>query len=162
MAPFVGMAPRPVPRVAEQLRRRLVTRHDHEEQERDDLVIGQVVAVDLGIDEGGRQIVGPCAATLVDHVAVVGEERHGGLDSRGRYVVHALVAVYKQIGPPAQLVAVGARHAHELGDHIHGYLAGDVTDEVELALREGGIEVLDRDASNPRFEIGDTPRCETA
>ena len=39
------------------------------------------------------------------------------------------------VAPLEDLVAVLARHADELGDHLEGQLGGDVDDEVALALR---------------------------
>ena len=65
-----------------------------------------------------RSSVRPAPA-VGDHVGVVAGERQGGLDPRGGHVVHALLAVDQEVGQAAQLVAVGGRHAHQLGDHVH-------------------------------------------
>jgi hypothetical protein len=54
---LVGWARELHDRVAEHLRRRLVAGDDEEEAEPDDLGIGQALAVDLGLDQGGDEVV---------------------------------------------------------------------------------------------------------
>ena len=54
---LVGVAPTPVPGIAQQLGGGLVAGHHHEEEEGDDLVVGQLVAVDLGRQQGRGQVV---------------------------------------------------------------------------------------------------------
>ena len=49
--PARRVAPAPVPGVGQQLGGRLVPGHDHQEEEADDLVVGQPVAVDLGLQQ---------------------------------------------------------------------------------------------------------------
>ena len=57
LGPLVGMTPTPVPGVAEQLGGGLVAGHHHQEEEGDDLLVGQLVAVDLGVDQCRGQVV---------------------------------------------------------------------------------------------------------
>ena len=58
------------------------------------------------------------------------------------------------VGQPADLGPVGPGHPDQLGDHVHGQLAGEVGDEVERSLLEGRLEVLEGDVPDAVLHLG--------
>ena len=94
---FIGIAVGPVPGVSEQFGRGFVAGHDHEEQETDDLVVGQPIAVDLGREQGRGQIVGGLTSALIEHVGVVHDQVECGGHPFGCHVVHAVGSVDEEI-----------------------------------------------------------------
>ena len=71
---LVGVPGQVEERVAEQLGRGLVAGHDHQEEEGDDVLVAEPVAVDLGLDQRAGQVVARPAPPLVDHVLVVADQ----------------------------------------------------------------------------------------
>ena len=63
LRPFVREPLQGEQAVAEQLRRRLVPGDDQQEEEADDLLVGEVIAFAVGRDQRGREIVGAGIAT---------------------------------------------------------------------------------------------------
>ena len=138
---LVGVPGQVEERVAEQLGGGLVAGDDHQEQERDDLLVGEPVAVDLGLEQRAGEVVGRPAPALVDHVLVVADQAERGSDAGRRDVVDAVLAVHHEVGLAAYLDAVGLGDAHHLGDDVHRELAGEVGDPVEAAQLEALGEV---------------------
>ena len=99
-----------------------------------------------------RSSVG-CRAPLVDHVLVVADQGEGGLHAGRGHVEQPVLAVDHQVGQPADLGPVDAGHPDQLGDHVHGQLAGEVGDEVERAALEGRLEVLEGDGADPVLHL---------
>ena len=108
-------------------------RQDHEEAE---LVVGELVALDVGLDQLGDEVVAGVLAAFGGHLHAV----HDQFDRRGRRIIpgelRVLVADHL-VGPVEQLLAVFLRHAHQAGDRLQRKLAGHLLDEIAGSLGRG-------------------------
>ena len=101
----------------------------------DDLIVGELLAVDLGVDQDADEVVGGLAPARGDHLLHEGRvgaqrlHRRGPdlLGGRGRQRDHHVVA------PRQQGLAVGRCHTEHVADHGHRQRGGKVTDEVTLS-----------------------------
>ena len=97
----------------------LVAGDHHQEHEPQDFVVGEPVAVDLGLQQRRRQVVGRLLAALGDHLLVVDDQVEGGLDRFRRHVGDAVFAVHHAVGPGAHVRPIGIGDSHQLGDDVH-------------------------------------------
>ena len=141
-----------------------------------ELVLGQARAVDLRLDEAGRDVVTRVGATgLAELAAVVDQvERERARErqqaDRGigrRDVADVLLADDLGVGVPEQLVAeldqqpaIVDRQAHDLGEDPHRDLRGDVLDPVELVALERLLEDPAGEPADPLLVGVDDPRRE--
>ena len=159
---LVGIAPQPVQRVGEQLRRGLVARDDHQVAEGLHLHRREPHAVDLGGEQRADQVALRRALPLLDERAEVLPDLPERDPRGGRHVEHAFLAVHEQVGLLAQLGAVGRGHAHQLGDHVHRQDAREVADELAATALAHALEMADRHLADARLELRDPPRREAA
>ncbi len=116
----------------------LVAGHDEENEEARDLVVGELLAVELGVDEDGREVVGRRADLRRRQVLhQVGQALSRG--QRRREDVGALRSVLR-IGDTEDRVRVVEHevvlrfgYTHEIAHDPQGKSRGDVDDEVALA-----------------------------
>ena len=128
--------------------RRLVAGGREQDEERLELARRQPLAVDLGLDEPGRDVVARLAPARLAELAAVGHQL-GRIRARERQLAQLGVAQrdlgdralahHLRVGVPEQLVAevdqqaaILDRQAHDLGEDPHRDLRGDRLDPVEL------------------------------
>ena len=83
----------------------------HEERELD---VAHGLAVDVGLDQPGDDVVGRAAAALLGHV--VGVTHQLGVGGHVVRLEVRVVGVHDRVGPVEQLLAVGLGHADQIGD----------------------------------------------
>ena len=123
-----------------------------DEQQRDlvdELVGGEPLALVLGVDERGEQVVGgvrPLPLDRVDDVVVhVVGRVHDLVDVQLRQ--QGLEPERERVRPAAELVAVGVGHPEHVGDHLEGKREGEVGDDLEpVAPRHHAVERIGRPA----------------
>jgi hypothetical protein len=143
--------------VGDRLARRLVPRDDEEQKHRVELALGQLFAVDLGVDELADEVVGRHTTPLGrEAVAVVEELERSGATERQQPVAVAFRAVVKDVGelrirvadhavaPVDQPVVVLFAGAEQPGEDADRKLLGDLLDEVEFSERQCSVEDLGR------------------
>ncbi len=160
---LVGVAVGPIQRGAQQFGGGLVAGDHHQEQEREDLLVGEPVAADLGLQQRRGQVVRRGLLVLLDQIDVVEHQIGRGLHRRLRHVGEPVFAVQHPVGEFADARPVRLRHPHELGDDVHGEFAGELGDEIERAVgavRQGGVEVGGGDLGHPRLQLAGAPRSE--
>ena len=109
----------------------LVARDRQQQHEHVELELGELLAVDLGVDELGDDVVARIAAALLGEVVGVRVQR-------GRRLVRAFGATLElgvvgadhRVRPLEDEVPVLLRHAHDLGDRLQRQLRREVDDEV--------------------------------
>ena len=133
-------------------------------------------AVELGLDEPGRDVVARLApARLAERAAVLDqvererarERQHPELRVAQRALDDELLAHHVGIRVAEDLVAelddqlpVVDRQAHDLGEDPHRDLRGDVVDPVERLLLERRLEDPARELADPLLVRVDDPRRE--
>ena len=126
-----GVACQGMQAVADEVPRRLVAGDDEEHRLRADGVVGQVLAVDVGVEEAGDHVVGRVSrgAPLVDLVLDVGREL--GVQRRQRLTRPGGLPLEQLVGPvPEPLVVVDRRPEHVRDDRRREWV-DDVLDEVD-------------------------------
>ncbi|CAG7348502.1 hypothetical protein PICSAR64_04377 [Mycobacterium avium subsp. paratuberculosis] len=160
---LVGVLVAPKRGIGKQFGGGLVTGDHHQEHEPEHLVVGEPIAVDLGLQQRRRQVPGGLLAPLLDHPLVIDDEVERGLDRLRRHVGDPLLAVHHAVGPGPHLNSIGLGHTHQLGDDVHGQLAGEFVDIVDGAagrrarLVQHGVEVLGGDLGDPGLQFANPP-----
>jgi hypothetical protein len=118
--------------------------HEHRAHEVAHLLLGQPVAVLLGLDQVRDQVVLGVALALLDQVRDVIHELGRGLlerrqHRRDRDRVELLL---DQVRPVSELRCVLERRAHDTRDHPSGIRLGECVDEVALAVGGDGVPHL--------------------
>ena len=107
----------------------LVSRHRQQDDEEAELVVGELVPLDICLDQLGDEVVAGVLAALGGHLHPV----HDQFDRCGRRVVpgelRVLVADHL-VRPVEQLLAVFLRHPHQAGDRLQRKFAGHLFDEI--------------------------------
>ena len=164
--PLVGELREREHAVADEVRRRLGARHDEEEAEPEDLVVGELLAVDLRGDERGHEVVGGCGPSGGDDLAEVPDDRAG----RGAPRLHGLgtvdVLVHDRVGPRAELLTVLWCYPDQVAHDRHRERAAERGHEIHRLTGRGSLDHrVDRlvgELAHPRLERGDGPRREAA
>ena len=129
--------------VRDRVARRLVAGDRDQQEEEVEVHLRQPVAVDLGVEQRGDDVV-------ARHLAPFGRERvgvHEHLDLRVLhfFVGHLVLGVLAPdhpVAPLEELVPVGLRDAEHLGDHLQRELGRDVDHEVGGAGLDHLVEDL--------------------
>ena len=135
---------------------------DREQQhEHVELDLGEPVAVDLGVDELGHDVVARIGLALLGELVDV----HVELGRRGRAVVASPAysgssSADHAVRPVEQQLAVVLRHAHDLGDRLQRQLGGEVVDEVARAALDDVVDDEDRPVLEVLLEQPDHARRE--
>ena len=113
----------------------LVTADQDQQGLVEDLVIGQPLTVDLGVDQDREQVIGRLGATLHDGLhgerGIPGEGLHHRLQSG--LVGGCTQTAHQIVGPLQQRRAVLRQHPEHVADHGHRQRRGEIADEVALA-----------------------------
>ena len=132
-------------RVAHHAERRLAAGGQQQAQEAVDLVVGEPLAVDLGVHEIGEEVAGRLARAA---------PRRAVAGSRPSPALAAMPALGRQrtgvdlLGPLRELRGVLERHADDPADHLHRILRRDRRDEVGAPERRDRVEQpVDRSAA---------------
>ena len=135
---LVGMLGERLHPVADGVARRLVAGDDEEDEERAELLRGELLAVDLGVHHRRREVVGRVGAAVLAERLGVGEHpqrtRPSGPRSMPPYSGSPTPRI--DVGPGEDLLLVGGGDAHHLADDLQRQRGGDLLDEVALAVRE--------------------------
>ena len=108
----------------------LVARHRQHQHEEAELIVGQLVAVDLGADQLGDDVVPGAPAPLLGHGQAVAEDL-GGRDHPVVVVRRGpLVVADHPVRPGEDLAPVLLRDAEQFADRLQRQLGRDVRDEV--------------------------------
>ena len=110
----------------------LVAGHRQHDDEEAELVIGQLLPVDVGLDQRRDDVVGRVLAPLVGHRHRVHDQFHRRL-RRIDIGELGILAAGHLVGPAEQLVAVVLRHAQQAGDGLQRQFARHLLDEVATA-----------------------------
>ncbi len=159
---LIGIAPQPVHAIADQLGGGLVAGDDHEIAEGDDLVVCQVFAVDLGVEQSAHQVGAGIATPLGDELGEVLAQLEEAGDAGRRDVLYALFALEHRVGPGAQGIAVVARHGEQLADDVHRQTRREVADDVELPRAAQRVEILGGQLADADLELHHPARREAA
>ena len=162
-APLLGEPGQGEEPVADGVSRGLGAGGDEQHEERADFLGRHGLAVDLGVDEDGRQVVlRMLEPVLAEPEAVLAELLSGSLERRAAVCVLGVSGGEESPGEVEHARPIGLRHADHVADDVHGKDGGDLGDEVDLAL--GGDGVDDRPGTEPhRFlGAGDHARGEAA
>ena len=150
---LIGVLVAPERRIGKQFGGGLVAGDHHQEHEAEHFFVGQPVAVDLGLEQRGRQIVGRLLAAVGDHLLVVDDQVDRRLDRGLGHVVDAVLAVHDAVGHRPDAVAILDGHAHQLGDDVHRQLAREFRDVVDgfagVGLLQHRVEMLRRRVRSP-------------
>ena len=122
----VGPAPPVVQGDADLFAGRLVRGADHQEEERDQLPVGQRFTVHGGVEHDGDEVVATPPAPVVDQVHVVDGEAEPGGEGGRRPLVGTVLAVVQQVVVGPDRVPVGRGNPDDLAHHV---------------VRHGGTEV---------------------
>ena len=108
--------------------------HDHEEAE---LVVGELLPLDVSLDQRRDDVLGRVLVALLGHLHRVHDQFHRRL--RGIDVgVLGILATGHLVGPTEDLVAVLLRHAEQAGDGLQRKLTRHLLDEVAACPRRRG------------------------
>jgi acetyl-CoA C-acetyltransferase len=110
--------------------RGLIARHRQHQHEEAELIVGQTVPVDLGVDQLGDDVVFGAAAPFLGHGHAVAEDLGGGYLADALLPRRAVVIADHLVGPGEDLAPVLLRHADQLADRLQRQFAGDVRDEL--------------------------------
>ena len=113
--------------------RRLVARHRQNDDEEAELVVGELVTLDIGLNQLGDEVVAGIVGPLGRHLHAV----HHQFGRGGEPVVGGelrILVADQLIGPVEELLALFLRHAHQAGDGLQREFAGHLFDEVAGAL----------------------------
>src|SRR5690606_34655090 len=149
--------------VAEGVDRRLVTRIEEEDAGGDQFVGGEPLALHLGRDEVGDEVVGGARAAFVHVAAQEGDEGFRGRDGGllGRAAAAGLVHPDHRVRPGEKVRAAFLGHAEEPGNDDHRQALGEGRQQVERALRKGVDQVM-REGRDLGRQRGDPARGEGA
>ena len=149
--------------MGDRVARRLVASHRQQEEEQVEVHVGQVIAVDLGLEQLGDDVVLRRGPVLVGELLGV----HEHLDLRGLHLLFAddvlrVFGAHHPVRPLEDLVAVLAGHADQFGDDLEGQLGCDVDHEVDVALGDGLVDDVAGEVADVLFEHADHARREPA
>ena len=144
---------------------RVVAGRDEQEEAHHDLVLLEPLAVDLGVDEDARQVVGRVLAPLGDQPAAALEDLgdvalHHGLDALGVEV--GVAGAERRVHQPRPDLVVLGRDPHEAADHPRDDRLGDVGDEVARLAAVEAVERAGGDLADLVLVLGDPLRREAA
>jgi hypothetical protein len=129
-----------------------------QEEAHHDLVLLQLLAVDLGVDEHAQQVVGGPLAPLRDELAAALEDlRHVALDdgSRAGGVVGPVSGPECRVHQPGPDGVVLLRDAHEAADHARHHGLCHVVDEIAGVAALDRVEHPDGDPADLVLVLGD-------
>ena len=133
----------------QQVARGVATRVHEQQEEPLELGVGEAITIDLGVHENCGQIVAGVAPFVVgDRLRVpqhLADRRHLHL-GRGDGVV---VGVH-DLGEVVETLAIGARHAHQLGDETRRKSSSDLAHEIATALGDHRVDDLAREFFDAR------------
>ena len=134
--------------------RRLVAGHEQQEEEGVEVDLGELLALDLGLEEHAHHVVARAPAVFGGELVRVHVDlRRGGLAGFVRPVaVLRVVEADHRVAPIEDLVPILGRHAHHLDDHLERQLGGDVGHEVALAARRNLVDDPVRDLAHAVLE----------
>jgi len=140
-----------------------VARHGQQQDEQVELLGRQHVALLVGLEQLGHDVVTGIVTTLRGEQVGVGVHLGGG---EGAVVVGGLklgVVVSDQpVGQVEQAIAVGRRRADQLANHVKGQRRRDVTNEVGLAAGHHVVDQLVAYLLHVLLQLIDHPWCEPA
>ena len=132
---------------ASDVARRLGTSNQKQQGLVDQLVIGELPTIDLGIHEDADQVVGRLAALALAErlhvVAVLGESLTHGTD---RVLVESVGGEGHDVGPVTEPREILVRNAQETADHGERQQGCHLLDEVALAPGRHGVDQARGDA----------------
>ena len=138
--------------------RAVVAGGDEQEEAHHDLVLLELLAVDLGVDEHGREVVGRALAPFGDHRLAAFEDLG---DVFLEHAVDALrvevfvVAGERRVHQSRPGGVVLGRDPHEAADHARDGRLRDVADEVAALLAAQAVEQLGDDRADVVLVRGD-------
>ena len=113
--------------------RGLVARHREQQHEHVELELGQLLAVDLGVDELGDDVVAGVARVVARSLAYAYSAADASCAPSAAPSNSGSSAPIMRVRPLEDQAAVLLRHAHDLGDRLQRQLRREVDDEVALA-----------------------------
>ncbi len=119
--PLVGVLRERDHAVGDRVAGGLVARHREHDHEEAELVVGELLAVDVGLDERRDDVVGRVLAPLLGHRHRVHDQFHRRL-RRVDVGELGILAAGHLVGPAEQLVAVVLRDAEQSGDGLQRQL----------------------------------------
>ena len=126
----------------------LVARHRQQHEEQVEVHLGEGVALDLGVEQRGHDVLAWLRPALLGQLLGVHEHLDLSLgDVLLADLVLGVLGAHHPVGPVEQLEPVLARHAQQLGDHLQRQLGGDVDDEVAVTAVLGQGVLDDRGRS---------------
>ena len=144
---------------------RVVAGGHEQEEAHDDLVLLELLAVDLGVDEDAGQVVGRVLAALGDQLAAALEDLgdvalHHGLGALGVDV--GVAGAERRVHQARPDRVVLRRDPHEAADHARDDGLGDVVDEVAGLAALEPVEHVAGDLADLVLVLGDPLRGEAA
>ena len=138
---------------------------DEEEEAHHDLVLLQPLAVDLGVHQHAREVVGGVLAALRDQLAAAREDLghlalHHGLHALGVEV--RIARAQSGVHQPGPDLVVLRRDAHEAADHARHHRLCHVRHEVALVAVPERVEHPHRDLPDGVLVLRDPLRRESA
>ena len=145
--PLLAVAQQRADAVAERVHGRFVPGVQQHDDGRDDLVVGELPAVDPRSDERAHHVVARRAAPLLDQPEHVVAELGGRLRGRLRLLLGRveLVHLHVTMGPVEQVAVAIGRHAEQPADQRDRVRLREVVEEVEAVAREAVVEELVRE-----------------
>ena len=125
----------------------LVAGDDQQDEERRQLGLGELLAVDVRVDQCRRQVVGRLLHALLaerrHHLGQLGarrQQRNGDVAALGH--VLGIGRTENDVRPGEHGVVVGLRDAHHVADDLQRQARRDLGDEVALALVDDVVDDL--------------------
>ena len=103
--------------IGDQLGSGLVTTGDQQQTEPDDLRVGELLAVELDVDEQAEDVVGRAFPSQRHQLDRERDQVAGSCVALGRYSHHSGLAGEELVGPHAHVVVLVRRDAEHRGDH---------------------------------------------
>ena len=128
---------------------RLVAGHRQQDDEESEFVVGEFVALDVGLHQLGDQVVAGVGASVGGHLHGVHDQLDGGTDRVVGREFRIDVADHL-VGPVEEFLALFLRHPHQSGNGLEREFAGDLFDEVAGALLRRGVG----NGAGPLAELG--------
>jgi hypothetical protein len=157
---LVGIPEQRLHAAGDHVARRLVAADEDEQPLLQDVLVGELLAVDLRMDERRHHVVARTGATVGDHSAgvlgVLLERLHDPIHDVGRR--RHRQSGDELVGPAQQHVAVLGLDAEEVADHDHRQVRGDVVHEVALAAGRDRVDELVADAADAGLVVLDPAR----